>query len=138
MICAAGPSSSPAPVTPMSSPRPTPVRLAIRCRIAWTALATASGINSPRRSAVLIVDTFGSDFDTGLAIYTGACDALTEVACNDDTDGVTSQVTIPTTAGTTYSILVGGYGSDAGNLVLHLNYLTPPAFVIQPTNEAVI
>ena len=86
----------------------------------------------------LIVDTFGSDFDTGLAIYTGSCDALTEVACNDDTGGVTSQVTIPTTAGTTYFILVGGYGSDAGNLVLHLNHLTPPAFAVQPADESVI
>ena len=84
------------------------------------------------------MDTFGSDFDTGLAIYTGSCDALTEVACNDDTGGVTSQVTLPTTAGMTYSILVGGYGSDAGNLVLHLNHLTPPAFVVEPTNQSVI
>jgi alpha-tubulin suppressor-like RCC1 family protein len=86
----------------------------------------------------LIVDTFGSDFDTGLAIYTGSCDALAEVACNDDTGGVTSQVTIPTTAGTTYLIIAGGYGSDAGNLVLHLNHLTPPAFSVQPTNESVV
>ena len=89
-------------------------------------------------AGLLIVDTFGSDFDTGLAIYTGSCDALTEVACDDDTDGVTSQVTIPTMAGATYSILVGGYGSDAGNLVLHLNHLTPPAFVIQPASQDVV
>jgi len=86
----------------------------------------------------LIVDTFGSDFDTGLAIYTGSCDALTEVACNDDTGGVTSQVILPTVNGTTYFILAGGYGSDAGNLVLHLNHLTPPAFAVQPTNQSVI
>ncbi len=86
----------------------------------------------------LVVDTFGSDFDTGLAIYTGSCDALTEVVCNDDTGGVTSQVTVPTTAGTTYFIIAGGYDSDAGNLVLHLNHLTPPAFAVQPTNESVV
>ncbi len=83
----------------------------------------------------LIVDTFGSDFDTGLAVYTGSCDSLTEVACNDDTGGVTSQVIIPTAAGLTYSILAGGYDSDAGNLVLHLTHQTPPVFVIQPTNQ---
>jgi alpha-tubulin suppressor-like RCC1 family protein len=86
----------------------------------------------------LIVDTFGSDFDTGVAIYTGSCDSLTEVACNDDTGGVTSQVILPTTAGTAYFILVGGYDSDAGNLVLHLAHQTPPAFVIQPTNQDVV
>ena len=89
-------------------------------------------------AGLLVVDTFGSDFDTGLAIYTGSCDALTEVACNDDTGGVTSQVTLPTTAGMTYSILVGGYDSDAGNLVLHLNHQTPPAFVVEPTNQSVV
>jgi len=88
----------------------------------------------------LIVDTFGSDFDTGLAIYTGSCDALTQLQCSDDVIGVgvTSQVTIPTTAGTTYFILAGGYDSDAGNLVLHLNHLTPPAFAVQPASESVV
>ena len=87
---------------------------------------------------LLVVDTFGSDFDTGLAIYTGACGSLTEVACNDDTGGVTSQVTLPTIAGMTYHILAGGYSSDAGNLVLHLNHLTPPAFAVQPMSQSVV
>ena len=89
-------------------------------------------------AGLLIVDTVGSDFDTGLALYTGACDALMEVACNDDFVGVTSQVSLPTTAGTTYFILAGGYASDAGNLVLNLNHLTPPAFDVQPTNISVV
>ena len=88
-------------------------------------------------NGVLIVDTFGSDFDTGLAVYTGACDTLTEIACNDDTGGMTSQVTILTTAGVTYSILVGGYSAHTGNLVFHLTHLTPPAFVVQPANQSV-
>ena len=64
--------------------------------------------------------------------------SLTEVACNDDTVGVTSQVILPTTAGTTYYILAGGYGGRVGNLVFHLNYLTPPAFAVQPTNLSVV
>jgi alpha-tubulin suppressor-like RCC1 family protein len=89
-------------------------------------------------AGLLIVDTFGSDFDSGLAVYTGSCDALTEVACNDDFGGITSQVTLPTIAGTTYYIIAGGYASDAGNLVLHFNNLTPPAFAVQPTNESVV
>ena len=89
-------------------------------------------------AGLLIVDTFGSDFDTGLAIYTGSCDSMTEATCNDDTGGVTSQVILPTAAGATYFILAGGYASDAGNLVLHLNHLTPPAFVVQPTNTSVV
>ena len=85
----------------------------------------------------LIVDTFGSDFDTGLAVYTGTCDSLTELACNDDFGGITSQVILPTTAGTTYLILAGGYASDAGNLVLHSYHWTPPHFDVPPTNLAV-
>ena len=91
-------------------------------------------------AGLLDVDTFGSDFDTGLAIYTGTCDALTEVACDDDTPGVgvVSQIFLPTTAGTTYYILAGGYQSDAGDLMLHLNHLTPPSFAVWPTNLSVV
>ena len=89
-------------------------------------------------SGQLIVDTFGSDFDTGLAVYTGSCDSLTEIACNDDTGGDTSQITLLTTAGTTYSILAGGYSAHTGNLVFHLNHLTPPAFAVQPANQSVV
>jgi hypothetical protein len=51
----------------------------------------------------LLVDTFGSDYDTGLGLFTGSCDSLTQVGCNDDAGGgVTSQVILPTMAGTTY------------------------------------
>jgi len=90
-------------------------------------------------SGILYVDTFGSDFDTGLGIYTGTCGAMSEVACNDDAaGGVTSQIILPTIAGTTYYIIAGGYNSDAGNLVFHLNYVTPPIITVQPTNVAVV
>ncbi|MBW8865141.1 MAG: immunoglobulin domain-containing protein, partial [Verrucomicrobia bacterium] len=89
-------------------------------------------------NGLLNVDTLGSDFDTGLAIYTGSCGSFTEVACNDDYDGVTSALSIPTTAGTTYYFLIGGYSAHVGNLMFHLNYFTPPAFDVQPTNLAVV
>jgi hypothetical protein len=52
-------------------------------------------------SGLLVVDTAGSDFDTGLAVYAGACEALTQLACDDDAAGPTSQITLPTIAGTT-------------------------------------
>ena len=90
-------------------------------------------------NGLLDVDTFGSDFDTGLAAYAGSCDSLTEVACNDDAGGgVTSQVIFPTAAGTTYYFLAGGYGGHVGDLVFHLNYFTPPAFSVEPTNISVV
>ncbi len=87
---------------------------------------------------LLAVDTYGSDFDTGLAIYTGGCGSLAQLDCNDDTDGVTSALTIPTTAGVTYYFLIGGYNAHVGNLVFHLNHFTPPAFDVQPTNISVV
>lgn len=90
-------------------------------------------------NGLLFVDTFGSDFDTGLAAYVGSCDSLMEAVCNDDAGGgVTSQVILPATAGATYYFLAGGYGGHVGNLVFHLNYLTPPVFAVQPTNLSVI
>jgi hypothetical protein len=36
----------------------------------------------------LRLDTCGSAIDTVLSVYTGACGALTEIACNDDATGV--------------------------------------------------
>jgi alpha-tubulin suppressor-like RCC1 family protein len=93
---------------------------------------------TPPNSGLLTVDTFDSDFDTGLAVYTGACDSMTEVACNDDTDGITSQVILPVTGGTTYSILAGGYSAYVGNLALHLTYATPPAVLVQPVSQEVV
>ncbi len=89
-------------------------------------------------SGLLDVDTYGSDFDTGLAIYAGSCGSLAQVDCNDDTEGFTSELLIPTTAGVTYYFLVGGYNAHVGNLVLHSHHFTPPQFDVQPTNIAVI
>ena len=45
-------------------------------------------------SGNVTIDTFGSRFDTVLAVYTGSSVAgLTEVVCNDDTSGRSPQVT---------------------------------------------
>ncbi|PWU15848.1 MAG: hypothetical protein C5B50_14830 [Verrucomicrobia bacterium] len=89
----------------------------------WYQFATPS-------AGLLTVDTFGSDFDTGLAIYTGACGALTEVACNDDAGGINSQITLAVSTATTYRILAGGYAAHTGNLVFHLAFASStPSFV---------
>jgi Peptidase C10 family/Spi protease inhibitor len=68
-------------------------------------------------------DTFGSDFNTLLAVYTGdAVDSLTEVASNDDTDGGDqSAVNFEAVAGTTYMIVIDGYGGEFGNIALTWN-----------------
>ena len=62
------------------------------------------------------IDTFGSDFDTQLHIYTGfdmGFANLIPVANNDDTGGFQSQVEFPVEAGECYDIRVGGWHTSA-------------------------
>jgi hypothetical protein len=72
------------------------------------------------------VDTIGSSFDTILGIFTGtAVNALALIAENDDFGGnLTSSVTFPATANTTYRIMVDGYGGASGNITMHLTNLS--------------
>lgn len=93
----------------------------------WTWTAPHSGNVS--------VSTFGSSYDTTLAVYTGnSVTALSGVACNDDANFpilFTSKVTFAAVAGTTYHIAVDGYlyrdffgtilGTDAGLISLTLS-----------------
>lgn len=68
--------------------------------------------------------------DTQVAIYSGNCDALTPVACNDDEDannGVYNfSVELTTQAGATYRMLVDGYGEAQGEFCLEVTNLTEP------------
>jgi hypothetical protein len=59
------------------------------------------------------IDTFGSGYDTVLAVYIGnAVDALEEVASNDDAGTLQSQVVFIATAGTEHWIAVDGYAAE--------------------------
>jgi hypothetical protein len=80
---------------------------------AWT--APSSGTAS--------VFTSGSSFDTILAVYTGtAVSALMRIASDDDSGaGSASLLTFTATAGTTYRILVDGYGGATGSIVLGIS-----------------
>jgi hypothetical protein len=73
--------------------------------------------------------TMGSDFDTELAIYTGAnVSGLTKIVSNDDgydENGdwlLTSRVTFDTQPGMEYKIAVDGNVGDMGTIVLTWNY----------------
>ncbi|MBI5142501.1 MAG: hypothetical protein HZA20_10005 [Nitrospirae bacterium] len=56
------------------------------------------------------VNTYGSNYDTVVAVWSGACGSLVEVACNDDAHfSYQSKVTLTPVAGTTYYIEVMGY-----------------------------
>ncbi len=73
-------------------------------------------------------NTFGSPFDTLLAVYTGSSvGALTVVATNDDYGiALTSEVGFTATAGTTYSIAVDGYDNETGMVTLSWLAEVPP------------
>ena len=105
-------------------------------------------------SGSVTLTTLGSNYDSVLAVYTGASvSALSVVAANDDVqNGVirTSTVTFNVTGGTTYSIAVDGWGSTAqsdqstytGAITLNLTFsgtlaTAAPVINAQPKNQIV-
>ncbi len=76
---------------------------------------------TPSSSGQVTIDTFGSNFDTVLAVYTGsAVNALTYVAANDDTNGLQSRVQFNAQAGVSYAIAVAGFAGASGSIVLNV------------------
>ena len=86
-----------------------------------TATATNRGIwysFTASTSCNLLVDLTQGTQDTVTAVFTGSCDALTQVHCADD------ELTLfPTTGGTQYYILIGRWSADSppGAFTLVLN-----------------
>ncbi len=73
--------------------------------------------------ALVHLDTFGSEFDTVLYVRVEDCASGPQVACNDDTDGVQSEVIFPAEPGR-YFIFLDGYGRfSMGDFVLHIELL---------------
>jgi len=73
----------------------------------------------------VVASLCGSDYDTKLRVYTGACDELVCVDGNDDNDcddEFTLQSTVPfvAEAGVEYSMLVHGFSGSEGNFVLSI------------------
>ncbi len=60
-------------------------------------------------SGELIVNTLGSNYDTVLAVFSGARGALIPLACSDDYAGLQSQVWLNVTAGETYYVEVASF-----------------------------
>ncbi len=86
---------------------------------------------TPNGPGILTVSTCdGAGFDTDLAIYTGSCGALTQIACNGDTQGCavsTSIIDLPVAAGIALTIRVGGRTSaDAGTGTMSISLFLPP------------
>src|SRR3954452_3614169 len=98
---------------------------------------------TPTTDAEIQANTFGSEYDTTLGVYSGSPDSLTPIACNDDfpNEGFQSGVTFAATAGTSYYFMVGaccsiGANDDFGGaLTFTVLQLPPPvqiaAFLFQ-------
>ena len=77
----------------------------------------------PSSDGTLTANTFGSDYDTLLAVWSGQPGALQNAACNDNSGGgLQSSVQVGVTAGKSYYIEVAGPTADAaGSLSLTFN-----------------
>jgi hypothetical protein len=81
---------------------------------------------TPNQDMSITADTFGSDYDTILSVYTGWRGNLFPIACNDDTASLQSRVAFDAMANETYYIMVGAFGDmPGGNLVFNV-YVSPP------------
>ncbi len=85
---------------------------------------TGDGTNS-------ILSLCGSSYDTKIGVFTGSCGALSCVTGNDDYCGLQSQVIFPTTAGTTYYVIVTGFGGASGSFTLTRSCC--PTLEVHPT-----
>jgi hypothetical protein len=85
---------------------------------------------TPAADVFVAADTFGSDYDTTLSVYTGERGALTQIACNDDFNSLQSAVLFEATAGTTYFIMVGSFASGPGGSLIFSIDVAPPPIVL--------
>jgi hypothetical protein len=71
-------------------------------------------------AATATIDTFGSPFDTKIAVY-ASCPFGSDqaISCNDDTAGVQSFVTFATNPGQRYYVRIGGYRANQGDGVVN-------------------
>ncbi len=91
---------------------------------------------TPLVNSRLTIDTFGSNYDTILAVWTGPRGLLSSVGCNDDSgSGAQSRVVADVYPGVTYYIEIAGFRTDSyGNLTLNVSSnTTVPTTTPTPT-----
>jgi len=106
---------------------------------------------TPPSDGVITVSTLGSGYDTVIAVHTGSCAALQEIACNDDWGFLpTSQLTVSVRAGTTYLIEVTSAGGPVSRpqdatLVFAFRFsgaggpfATPTSFSLETTSNGTV
>lgn len=91
---------------------------------------------TPTQNLRIEANTFGSNYDTTLSVYTGPRGALTQIGCSDDANGtVQSRVRFDAVAGTTYHFMVSSFSFfpvSGANLVFNL-VPAPPPLAIAPS-----
>jgi photosystem II stability/assembly factor-like uncharacterized protein len=99
---------------------PTPTCVGSRANSIWYRYtASANG--------TVTADTFGSNYDTVLSVFTGAPGTFAPVACNDDAMGLQSQLTFAAAANTTHHFMVTDFSSGGGATVFHITAAPAPA-----------
>jgi subtilisin-like proprotein convertase family protein len=99
-----------------------------------TALGTARGVwyTFAGDGSQTTLSLCGSSYDTKIGVFSGTCAGLACVAGNDDFCGLQSQVTVNTVVGTTYYVLVTGFGTANGAFTLARTCVFPCAGVPSP------
>ncbi len=90
---------------------------------------------TPTSNAPITANTFGSNYDTILSVWTGAPGSFASVQCNDDAVGLQSQISFTPTPGTTYSFMVTDWSGIGGSLVFNL---TQPEFALSSSGPSSI
>jgi len=65
-------------------------------------------------TAYVSINTFGSNYDTVLGLFTGSCGSLSEMACNDDAQATQSEIVFEAQVGQSYIIHVAEWNGDHG------------------------
>jgi len=94
-----------------------------------TALGTAPGLwySFAGDGSITTLSLCGSGYDTKIGVFSGSCGGLTCITGNDDflTCGLQSQVQVTTVVGTTYYVLVTGFGTASGAFTLARTCIFP-------------
>jgi subtilisin-like proprotein convertase family protein len=92
-----------------------------------TALNTAPGVwyTFIGDGSSVTLSLCGSGYDTKIGVFSGTCAALVCVTGNDDFCGLQSQVTFNSVNGTTYYVLVTGFGTATGAFTLARTCVAP-------------
>ncbi len=90
---------------------------------------------TPSADNTVNISTDGSNYDTAIGVYTGACGDLTEVGCADT--GIEDNLVFTATGGVLYFIKIGEFqdGSGGGDLVFSIG--EPPSLFQGPANGSI-